>query len=179
MNINLLLLLFSLSIRSPNLENVSVFDYEVMLGLRGNDNKIAYVYERENGRQYFNSDIALKYKYFEFTNYIKSAKKIDSQKFSFLYPSWEGIKVGLSYSLEDWGDPNILFTVVAKSEIFSIRYSEGVSRVSIDVSLKKSFQIKNRVNLVPTISLRKYNSILFYQAKVGFEYIIRLEKEER
>jgi len=168
----LLLLLFSFSLRSPNLENINVFDYEVMSGISGKNNKVVVAYERENGLQYTNSDVALRYKYFDFTSYKKSAKNINSQEFSFLYPSWKNIRLGASYSLDGWRDPSLLLTVAMKGELFSIRHSKGVSRVSTILDLKKSFKFRDRLNLVPTISVRRYNDELFYQAKVGFEYVL-------
>ena len=175
---SLLLLLFSLSLRSPNLENIHVYDYEIMSGLKGKNNKVVVAFERENGLSYTNSDVALRYKYFDFTSYKKSAKNVDRQKFSFLYPGWKGVRVGLTYGLKKWKDPTMLITVEAKGELFSIRHSKGITRVSTVFDLKKPIKFGSRVNLVPTVSVRRYDDELFYQAKVGFEYII-LNKGEK
>ncbi len=174
---SLLLLLFSLSLRSANLENIHVYDYEIMSGIKNGNSKVVVAYERENGIKYTNSDVVLGYKYFDFTSYKKSAKKFDRQKFSFLYPSWKGVRVGLTYGLKKWKDPTMLITVEAKGELFSIRHSKGINRVSTVFDLKKPIKFGSRVNLVPTVSIRRYDDELFYQAKVGFEYILHKKKE--
>ncbi len=166
----LLILLFSFSIRTANIENQH-FDYEYIGGIKDKNNRISFLYERENGRKYYGRDILFRYKYFEFNDYVKTAKKINSQKISFLYPKWKYTKIGFSYSLKEWKDSNVLLTALYRRKFCEIRYSRGFGREHIDIDLKKDINITPRLNLVPLISIRKYDDNLFYQFKIIIERV--------
>ncbi len=175
---SLLILLLSFSFRTANLSE-KPFDYEIQGGLAGKTNKISYMFERENGTDYYGNDIKLSIKYFEFTNYIKTAKQINNQGFSFLYPKQKNLLIGCTYNLKKWEDPAVLFTIAYQKKFFNVRYFRGYNRENIDLDLKGKIDLNNRVKLIPLFMIKKYDDDIFWQFKVGLEIKLRRKKKDK
>lgn len=169
---------FSFSLRSANLPDAP-FDYEIESGLLGKHNKITFMYERENGRQYTGRNILLGGKKFEFMDYVKTAKNMNYQRFSFYYPLWRDIHIGKYYidlsnfslgiilGLEKWKNPDGLGTVVFKSDMLKILYAKGTDTEIVEMDVLYTYKISEGFSLIPLARMRKHNINWFWQYRIG------------
>jgi len=164
----LLILFFSLSFRSANIENCP-FDYEIIWGVENKENKISFLFERELGNYYWGEDISLNYKRFEVASYIKEAKKISSQRVSFLYPKWKNISIGCELGFKKFKNPVPLLTVLWKKGNMKVRYSRSVNRQNLEAEIKKDFKINDFV-ISPLVNVRMYDDKKYWQLKTKIQY---------
>lgn len=163
-------LLFSLSLRTANVEKMP-YDYELMFGVNSKHSESSYFHERENGKYYHGYDIKYNLKYIRFTNYTRTAKNIDNQKLSLLYP-YSKFKFGISYGTRKWENPQPFITVIWDSKYIDIDYSKGKNSENIEVDIKYDIKINKYLSLVPLIVIKKFNTETFYQTKIGIKYKI-------
>ncbi len=163
-----LILLFSISLRTGNLPN-QPFDYEITSGLNGQSNLISVMFERENGNYFWGQNTRYKYnKNIEFVSYVKTAKRISNQRVSFLYP-FRQLSFGIDFDFKDFSDGKLLLTGLFKNNYLNVKYSKGFGRENIEIDFKKSFEINKNFSLVPLLVIKKFDENIFYQFKIGFE----------
>lgn len=170
MGIEILALLFGLSMRSANLPNVP-HDYELKFGVESHYSKSSYFTDRENGEYYHGYDVKYNLKYVRFTNYTRTAKNIDNQKLSLLCPVGK-FHFGISYATRKWGNPQPLITVVWKNKYVDIDYSKGKNSENIEMDIKYDIEISKQLSFIPLIVLKKFNTETFWQMKIGIKYKI-------
>ena len=162
--------LFSVSLRSANLSESNIpFDYEFAFGLKGDYNRASLLYERENGRLYNAFDVRLKYGYVDFSAYQKTAKKINSQRLSVLYPVGK-LSGGATYSFKAWGDPQLLATISYKGKHVTAFYSKGRDREEAAAEFGKTFKTTEKISLKPLLVFKNYNGKTFWQSKIQIEF---------
>jgi len=180
----ILILLMSISIRSAN-QPSNPFDYEITGGLRGENNRAVFLYERENGHYYTGRDIFIGNKRFEFVDFMKSAKSINYQRFSFFQPL-ENIPIGfgkykiylwnfyfgLMVSLEKWKNPDGLAMLSYRLDRIRLMYAKGFEKEIIEIDALYEYKITKRFSLIPKMIMRKLNNKLFWQYKIQVEFRI-------
>ena len=172
---SLLILLLSLSFRTANLPDCP-FDYQVVTGLKGKTNLITFEAERENGRYYWGQETIYKRGKIEFSSFVKTAKDINSQKISYLYPVKkisDKLSFGYEYAFQGFSNPKCLLTVSYIGRVFRFRYSKGFGRSDLVMKLEKKFSVTDKFGLVPFVDIRRYDKKSFWQFKVSFEYVIK------
>ena len=166
--INLIILLLSLSFRSANIDNVP-FDYEMIGGLKGKNNKVSLMFERENGRRYYGRDVFFSKDYVEFAEYVKTAKDINNQRLSFLFPKYEWLSLGYTISGRDWTTFRNLLTVKIKRKYILLMYSRNDNHRDIEGKISYEKRISKHVILKPLIVYRQYDKKMFWQSKIQLE----------
>lgn len=157
-------LLLSVSLRSANIETAP-FDYEVELGAKINKNQMSVLIEREAGRQYQGRDIRLSGQSIYFTDYQRSAKKIDTQELSYLHG--KRLKWGATLATKRWSDPAPLATVAYKVDWLDVRLSVG-ERVLAALEIGQTKQLTKWLSVRPLAVVRYSDGKRFWQAKMSF-----------
>lgn len=159
-----LIFLASVSLRSANIETAP-FDYEVEMGLKLAENQVAMLIEREAGQRYRGRDIRLSKHRLYFTDYQRSAKKIDSQELSYL--CGKKLKWGATLATKRWSGPVPLATLAYKTDWLDVRLSAG-QRLLASLEIGQTKRLTKWLSIRPLAVVRHSDGRRFWQAKVSF-----------
>lgn len=174
--LELLLLWFAFSVRTPNIEN-NPFDYEFSTGY---ETKISFIksdckllFERENGRKYsgriHNHDL----KYLIIGEYVKTAKNISSQKIVIKYPKrlyQSTLNLGLTSLWTDYVDNIITGYVGLKTPCMEFELI-GLEKVEIfKIKAKYTYNITDNIFIEPNANTYYKNNKWDYFGKVKIGY---------
>ncbi len=161
--IKILILILSLSFRTANLPE-QPFDYEIEGGLRGTHNRATMMIERENGSRYTGRNILLGNDRFEFSDFVKTAKRMNYQRFSAMYPL-NKFSIGLVLGLEKWGNPDGLASIKYKNKYVKFLYAKGLEQEIAELDIMYEYKLSKRISLIPLARLRHSGINTFWQCK--------------
>lgn len=159
----------SVSLRTANLDD-HPFDFELSGGMENKYSKSSYLYERENDKYYYGGSIDYDFRYIKFKHYKKTAKNIDRQKLSVLYPV-KDFSFGFSYGTNRWKYGKYMITAQYVNDYIDIDYSVGKKTQSLEIVCKYKKKIRERLAIIPMIVLKKFDDTMFWQTKLVFEMI--------
>ncbi len=100
---------------------------------------------------------------------VKTAKDINNQRLSFLFPKYEWLSLGYTISGRDWTTFRNLLTVKIKRKYILLMYSRNDNHRDIEGKISYEKRISKHVILKPLIVYRQYDKKMFWQSKIQLE----------
>jgi len=150
---SILYLISSLSVRTPYIQP-NLLDYEIKLGVEGQDFKYSGLNERENGRYYKGHDFKFQYKdflykkiNFETASFYKEANNIDKQTIDLGYEAYKGLEMGSGLVYYSWSNSKVSYFIKTAINQFSAEFRINEKDFSKIIEYREIIPLKDNLSL--------------------------------